>query len=434
LQVQRRTSSSAERTRPEATISLEKARKLNLIKQHLVANRSSSNKPTRRDILNVLKSIRYLQIDPTNIVCKSHLLVLWSRLGNYDAKLLEGMLWKERTLFEYWAHGAAIGLSEDYPLFKLGMKTIVSDITTYQKRAEDWYKSNKKLAEYIENELSTRGPLASNEFEDASEKSWKSSGWSNERNVGKMLEILHKRGEILVHSRANGGQKKWDLFAKYLEFFPKDEYSDDEEIIGTGLEISLRAMGVATALQMRDYFHPGSRLTETVLRIVSEMKDEGVIVPLEITGIPTGKTGEWFIHREDMKLLDNLERYWKPKTTLLSPFDNLIYDRVRTSYFFWFKVIFEAYVPKDKRIYGYYVLPILHGDKLVGRIDPEMDRINKVLRVNSIHLEKGVGETSELTEAVSDSIKELATFLGAERIGTGDRVGSKWKRTLPNAI
>ncbi len=344
------------------------------------------------------------------------------------------MLWKDRTLFEYWAHGAAIGLSEDYPLFKLGMKTIVSDITTYQKRAEDWYKSNKKLAEYIENELSNRGPLASNEFEDESEKSWKSSGWSNERNVGKMLEILHKRGEILVHSRQNGGQKKWDLFAKYLEFFPKDEYSNDEEMIGRGLEISLRAMGVATALQIRDYFQPGSRLTATVLNVISKMKNKGEIIPLEISEIPTGRTGEWFIHREDMKLLDILERYWKPKTTLLSPFDNLIYDRVRTSYFFDFKAIFEAYVPKDKRIYGYYVLPILHDDKLVGRIDPEMDRSNRVLRINSIHLEKGVSETSELTDAIANSIKELAVFLGAVRIETGERVGSKWKRTLPDVI
>jgi uncharacterized protein len=337
------------------------------------------------------------------------------------------MLWKERTLFEYWAHGASIVLREDYPLFKLGMKTIVSSITPYQKRLEDWLKTNKKLAEYIKNELSRRGPLAPGDLEDKSEIAWHSTGWSNERNVGKMLEILQKRGEIIVHSRMNGNQKKWDLTEKYLKSFPNEEYEDDE-IIRKGLEISLRAMGVATVLQMRDYFQPGRRLTGDVFKIVSEMEDEGLIVPIEIQQIPSKKTGKWFIHKEDLKVLDDLARYWKPKTTFLSPFDNLVYDRVRTGQLFGFNVIFEAYVPKEKRIYGYYVLPILHEDRLVGRIDPEMDRKNNVLQINSMHLEKGVSESDELIDTVTNSIKDLATFLGAEKIKALDQVGGKWKR------
>lgn len=126
------------------------------------------------------------------------------------------------------------------------------------------------------------------------------------------------------------------------------------------------------------------------------MKHEGLIVPVKFQQISSRKAGKWFIHRDDMKVLDDLHRYWKPKTTFLSPFDNLVYDRGRTSYLFGFNVTFEVYVPKEKRIYGYYLLPILHGDRLVGRIDPEMDRKNNALHINSIHLEKGVSESDEL--------------------------------------
>lgn len=122
------------------------------------------------------------------------------------------------------------------------MKTIVSDITPYQRKLAEWLKTNKKLSEYVKSELSGKGPLASGEFEDKSESGWHSVGWSNDLNVGKMLEILHKRGDIIVHSRANGGQKKWDLTEKYVKLFPKVEY-DDNEIIRKGLVISLRAMG-----------------------------------------------------------------------------------------------------------------------------------------------------------------------------------------------
>ncbi len=342
------------------------------------------------------------------------------------------MLWEDRTLFEYWAHGASIALSEDYPLFRLGMKIATSNLTPYQKRIQDFVKTNRELYEYIGSELSSRGPLLSSEIEDKSEEGWRSTGWSNERNVSKMLEIMHRRGEVVVHSRSNGGQKKWDLAAKYYASFPRGEI-EDHEITRRGLELSLLAMGVATVLQMRDYFQPGRRSTSEVFKAISEMEDEGSIVPVEIENIPSRRTGRWFVHAEDLKILADLEKYWRPKTTLLSPFDNLIYDRVRTSYLFGFSAIFEAYVPKEKRIYGYYVLPILHGDKLVGRVDPEMDRKNKVFRINSIHLEKGVIESRDILNSIRNTIADLARFLGAEKIATGENVQTKWKKELTMA-
>jgi uncharacterized protein len=412
-------------------ISLDKARRLNLIKQRLVSNNSSKN-PTRKELLSVLRSIRYLQIDPTSVVCKSQFLVLWSRLGNYDVRILDDMLWKDRSLFEYWAHGASIALTEDYPLFKLGMKIATNNLTPYQKRVQDFVEANKELSDHIKGELSSRGPLVSSEIEDKSEERWRSTGWSNERNVGKMLEIMHRRGEVVVHSRSNGGQKKWDLAAKYYASFPQRDLND-HEITRKGLEISLKAMGVATMLQMRDYFQPGRRPASEVLKAINEMEGEGLIVPVEIENIPTRRTGRWFVHSEDMKILADLGKHWRPKTTLLSPFDNLIYDRVRTNYLFGFSAIFEAYVPKEKRIYGYYVLPILHGDKLVGRVDPEMDRKNRVFRINSIHLEKGVGGSKDLLNPIRNTIRDLARFLGAEKIATGENVETRWKKELTMA-
>jgi uncharacterized protein YcaQ len=141
--------------------------------------------------------------------------------------------------------------------------------------------------------------------------------------------------------------------------------------------------------------------------------------------------GTWYIHRDDLPLLERLNNgEWEPRTTLLSPFDNLICDRARTQQLFDFDFKIEIYVPKEKRQYGYYVLPILHGDQLVGRIDPLMNRKANTLEVNNVYAEPDAPVNAETGKAVARAIEELATFLGATTIAYGANVPTGWKKAL----
>jgi len=141
--------------------------------------------------------------------------------------------------------------------------------------------------------------------------------------------------------------------------------------------------------------------------------------------------GTWFVHREDLPLLERIDAGdWQPRTTLLSPFDNLIRNRARTERLFGFDYRMEIYVPPAKRRYGYYVLPVLHGDRLIARIDPAMDRKRARLVVKAVHVEPGAPTTAGAARPVGDAVKSLASFLGANEIEYGDRMPDGWRRTL----
>ena len=147
---------------------------------------------------------------------------------------------------------------------------------------------------------------------------------------------------------------------------------------------------------------------------------------LEIRQEETGKSwpGTWYVHKNDLQTIRNLEKgRWKPRTTLLSPFDNLICDRKRTERIFNFKYSFELYVPKHKRKYGTYVLPILLGDRFIGRIDPKLDKEANILRINAVHMEPDVSLTKKITTVIENVVGDLATFLGANEVVHSDELG-----------
>jgi uncharacterized protein YcaQ len=163
--------------------------------------------------------------------------------------------------------------------------------------------------------------------------------------------------------------------------------------------------------------------------VLTELEKEGKILRVEVVkegGKPL--PGPYFIHADDLPLLERLEAgEWEPRTTLLSPFDNLICDRKRTESLFDFYFRIEIYVPPAKREYGYYVLSILNGDRLIGRVDPQMDRKRGILNINAIHAEPGAPDDEETTSAISDAIASLATFLGAKEIAYSGRVPKGWE-------
>ena len=344
-----------------------------------IAVRAQALDGTASGVLDTVRRIGYLQLDPTNRVARSHLLVLWSRLGPYDVTELDRLLWEEHALFEW---NAFIYPMEDLPLLRARarMRPFAEGRGAWRERARNWMEANRSFREYVLSELRARGPLPSREIEDKSVEPWQSTGWTANRNVQRMLEFLSARFEVAVAGR-RGAQRLWDVAERW--------YPDTPDIPADVAERELAVRGLRR------------------LGIVPRGTGAGPGVAVRVAGTD----GTWVA---DPELLETADESIADGTTLLSPFDRLIYDRERAEALFGFRYRMEIYIPKADRQYGYFVLPVLRGDRLVGRIDPEYDRRARLLRVNSAHPEPGT-DASDL-DGLDAALASLAEFVGADRV------------------
>jgi uncharacterized protein YcaQ len=243
-----------------------------------------------------------------------------------------------------------------------------------------------------------------------------------------MLDFLWMQGKILVKER-RGQTRHWDLAERCLpDWTPRDPLPG-REVVRRSAQRAIRALGVARINHIKQHF-TRNRYPD-LLPVLDDLEAEGHIQRVQIED--EGKTwpGVWYIHTDDLPLLERLEAGdWQPRTTLLSPFDNLIADRARAELMFNFEYRIEIYVPKNQRKYGYYVLPILHGDRLIGRIDPIMDRKNGVFNINHVYAETDAPMDAETARAIASSVENLAQFLGAKTIAYSENVPTGWKSAL----
>ncbi len=327
------------------------------------------------DLVSMVERLGMLQLDPTAAIAPSADLVAWSRLGSsYRPADLKQALEQDRTLFEF---NAVVRPMRDLGLYLARG----SDWSLYQKQ-RDWLRDNDRFRRDILDRLATSGPLSSRDIPDTSVVTWPSSGWTNNRNVTQMLEFLMVRGEVAITGRV-GRERVWDLAERV---YPADvEVPSVEDAARRRNERRLAALGIA---------RPRTRAmpVEPV-----DVGDAGE--PAMVEGIK----GEW---RVDPAMLgEDLEG----RTALLSPFDRLIHDRVRALQLFDFEYTLEMYKPAANRRWGYYALPILHEDRLVGKLDAIVDRKASVLRVNAIH--EDVKFTRPMTNAVRAELQDLASWL-----------------------
>ncbi len=398
------------------------ARRLAITKQRLAGTRPAA---TPGGILEVVQDLRCLQLDPISAVARSHLLVLWSRLGGYDPADLDSLLWQERRLFEYWAHCASIVLTEDYQLHHAEMSRYGTGSSPSARRLHAWMTENAPLRDRILAEIERQGPLPSRHFEDEAVHDWPSRGWTGGRNVSRMLDYLWISGQIMVAGRV-GGQKLWDLTERCLPPCSPREPLPEDEVVRRAVQYSLSALGVAKAAHITQHFtrgrYPG------LASVLRELEHEGCVARVEIAGDCGAWAGAWYVLTADLPLLDSIQHGdWTPRTTLLSPFDNLICDRKRTEMLWGFHYRVEIYVPRSQRRYGYYVLPILHGDRLIGRVDPLMDRAQGRLLINALHAEPDAPRDDVTARAIGTALEELATFLGARDIAYAGPMPTGWE-------
>lgn len=350
-------------------LSRAEARRIAVCAQLLDAHR-----PT--DLLEVVTHLTFLQVDPTAAIAPAADLVAWSRLGSvYRPAQLQQALEQDRTLFE---HNALVRPMSDLGLYLAGAADWPS-----REGARAWLRDNDSFRRDILDRLAGSGPLTSRDIPDTCVVPWASTGWTNNRNVTQMLEFLMLRGEIAISGRV-GRERLWDLAERV---YPADVYVPSvDEARRAKNERRLRSLGIA-------------RLKSTSMPI--EPVDVGDVgEPATVEGV----AGEW---RVDCEMLD---QDFEGRTALLSPFDRLVYDRLRAQELFDFEYALEMYKPKEKRRWGYFALPVLHEDRLVGKVDAAADRKRSVLDVHAVH--EDARFTRTLTRAVNAELEELASWLG----------------------
>jgi uncharacterized protein YcaQ len=332
-------------------------------------------------LLELIRQLTLLQVDLTPAVAPSAELVAWSRLGSsYSPTDLESAL-GDQALVELQG---MIRPVEDLALYRADMAgwDQRGEVRGWRTANRDWVVANRGCRLDILNRLRTDGPLAAREIPDTCEVPWKSTGWTNDRNVLRLLEFMEARGEVAVVGRQSSRDRLWDLAERV---FPDDNIVPAADAQRIRAQRRLRSLGIARARGPECPIEPQD---------VGEVGEPAVIEDVR---------GGW---RVDPAQLD---QPFFGRAALLSPIDRLVYDRKRMAEIFQFDYQLEMYKPAAKRRWGYYALPILYGDRLVGKLDATSDRPAGVLRVNAIH--QDIPFTTAMSTAIHREIESLAQVL-----------------------
>ncbi|MEN3343062.1 MAG: uncharacterized protein V7644_2466 [Actinomycetota bacterium] len=342
------------------------------------------------DLLEVVGHLTFLQLDPTAAIAPSADLVAWTRLGDaYRPAHLTQALEHDRTLYEVRAFvrptadlGLHLAAMAAWPFPDEDKR----HVSVPGPRAHRWLAANDSFRRDVLDLLRRSGPLLSRDVPDTSVVPWESSGWTGNRNVTQLLEFLNARGEVAIAGRV-GRQRLWDLAERVYPAVEAVPLAEARRILAVR---RLRALGIARP----EVVGAGGE------RYFEEVEGE----PAEVEGA----AGSWVV---DPAALD---RDFEGRTALLSPFDRLVHDRARAQELFDFEYYLEMYKPAHKRRWGYFALPILHDDRLVGKVDAAADRKASRLRVHAIH--KDVRFTRATTRAVHAELESLASWLGLDAV------------------
>lgn len=345
----------------------------------------------------MIRRMNVLQIDTIHIVARSPYLVLWSRLGDYEAAWLDELL-AEGKIFEYWSHEACFLPVEDFPLYRHRMIDVGNMGWKY---SHDWINAHRKEVKRLLAHIREHGPVRSSDFV---RTDGKAGGWWEWKPEKRALEMLFTAGELMIARRHNF-QRIYDLRERVLPSWDDSHLQSAEEALRALVLKAVRALGITKARWVSDYFRTQKRETiATTLALV----DQGLLLRAKVAGWEE----EAFFHPDNRKMVEQaVNNSLQPElTTLLSPFDPLVWDRARAREMFGFDYRLECYTPAPKRRYGYFTLPVLHKDKLVGRLDPKAHRKEGMFAVKSLHLEPGVVVNDELIESIARALRECALW------------------------
>jgi len=291
-------------------------------------------------------------------------------------------------------------------------------------RAKKFLAEHAELRKRVLNELK-QGPRQLSQFEAHLPKK-SPNGWTSGSDVSHMLFHLHMSGEVMVVGH-QGYQNIWGLSEEFLPSWVERKLLTEEEVETQSAQRAIRALGTASPVEINYYFPRGryQNLGNTLERLVKE----SAIHRVHVEGL--GSKDERYIHDKDISMLESVNSdAFQPRMSLLAPFDNFIVGRTRTNRLFGFDYVHEQFLPKNKRKFGTFVLPILWGERLIGRTDLRMDRGNKKLLINSVHAQPGAPSDKEVASKIAETIDRFADFLDANEVEYTTRVPAAWKSSL----
>ncbi|CDG82216.1 winged helix-turn-helix domain-containing protein [Janthinobacterium agaricidamnosum] len=386
-------------TAPDIRLSLAAARALHLAAQGLLQPRR--RKAVKADVLDAIRRMGVLQIDTIHVVARSPYLVLWSRLADYPQAWLEELL-AEGALFEYWAHEASFVPIEDYGLYRQRM---LDPGAMGWKYSETWMREQRPAVDAVLEHIRANGAVRSADFE---RTDGKGGGWWSWKPEKKSLEVLFTAGVLMIARRHNF-QRFYDLAERVLPGWSDDQLAPREQVHRALLLKSVKALGLAKASWIADYFR-----TRQPRPDLEALVAEGALLKARVAGWSEAV----YIHPDHLALARGAAdgKLAATLTSVLSPFDPVVWDRRRALELFGFDYRLECYTPADKRRYGYFTLPILRRGALVGRVDAKAHRGSGVFELKSLVLEPGVRISERFTGDVAGALRRLANWHGCPAV------------------
>jgi uncharacterized protein YcaQ len=389
----------------EVRISLSQARNLHLAVQGLLTPPRA--RATRARVLATIERMRLLQIDTIHVVARSPYLVLFSRLGDYERRWLDELLARGR-IFECWAHEACFAPMSDYALHR-GQFAARSGHWAH-KHAARMHRDHRAGMDKLLAHVREHGAVKSSDFA-RPEQTKGSAGWWGWKDEKRWLEAWFALGELMVARRDNF-QRVYDLRERVLARAHVDAHAlAPAEVAHEFLVGAVRALGIAQARWVADYFRQGRKHKDVDLQ---KYVDGGELIRVGVRGWDAPA----YVHREHANLLKRAQRsaLRATHTTLLSPFDPVVWDRARASVLFDFDYTLECYTPQPKRRYGYFVLPILSRGRLIGRLDAKAHRSEGTFEIKALYFEPGIDVDADLLADVARAIQASASWHGTPRV------------------
>lgn len=405
-------------TGPRPALPLRAVTALFLQRQHLARPRASTL--TARRLGRFVEDVGGLQMDSINVLDRAHYLTVWSRFGPYDRARLDGLVYRRRLLFEYWAHAACLVPTSMLPWWRRAML----DYRVQHTGWAGWLRRNARVLRRVKAAVLDNGPMGNADF-DGRRPAGARRGWWNWKPAQHALHYLWMTGALTVHSRRHF-HKRFDLLERAIPGVLGIEAVSSGEFQRWHLERSLHALGAATELDVSRYLTFPRFLRGARRAALRSMVDGGEVAEIAVEESP----GPWLALTRDLPALARATRVPAPSrgTTLLSPFDSVLWHRERVARLFAFDYRIEVYTPGARRVHGYYTLPILHHGHLVGRLDAKTHRVERRLEVRHVHFESwfaaatpspagGTGvDQDEALAGLAEALHSLAAFVGAEEV------------------
>lgn len=396
--------------------------------QGLHSSNQNDPVPSPNSLYQIIDKIGCIQIDTLQVVRRSQYLVLWSRAGIFDPGFLDDLAFgTERRLFEGWQHAAALIPITEYRYQKPHQRNLREHPTSWYNR---WLSEQvqKDFVPHVLERIRQEGALKVSDFESGDHKG---GAWWDWRPAKVALEYLYAFGELMISDRRKF-QRVYDLTSRVLPDWVDTQEPTVEERDRFWIERGARSMGVGSLR------HAGDFTWMKVFRskpITEELLKTGVLIPIR-GQLPNGASTELIIHRDTLPTLQQAAdgEIKAERTTFLSPFDNLWWATRRDEMLWCFHQSLEAYLPAPKRKYGYFCLPILHKDRLVGRFDPKLDRKSGKLILHGLYLEPGVKPSSELIKSIAQTMRNFMDFHGAKEVIVEHSEPATFGKKLMNSL